>query len=111
MTNRDFYTAVAANEITDEVMAFAAAAIEKMDATNEKRCNTPSKAQIENQPLIDKILDEVLTTEPMTASDVAAALGVSTQKASALLRNLDGVVQSEVKLPKKGTVKAYALAD
>jgi len=111
MTNREFYTAVATNVINEEVMAFAAAAIEKMDATNEKRRNTPSKAQIENQPLIDKILDEVLTTEPMTASDVAAALGVSTQKASALLRNLDGVVQSEVKLPKKGTVKAYALAE
>ena len=76
MTNREFYTAIANGTVNDEVIAHAAAALEKLDATNEKRRNTPSKSQIENAPLIEKIVNEVLTSEPKTATDVAAVLEV-----------------------------------
>lgn len=114
MTNREFYEAIVNGTINDEVTAHAQSALEKMDATNEKRRNTPSKTAIENQPLIDTIVGGILTAEPKTASDVAAELGVSVQKASALLRAIvaDGkATVSDVKVAKKGTQKAYALAE
>lgn len=114
MTNREFYNAIVNGTINDEVTAFAQAALEKMDATNEKRRNTPSKTAIENQPLIDTIVTSILTHEVKTASDVATELGVSVQKASALLRQIvaDGKATVEdVKVAKKGTQKAYKLAE
>lgn len=114
MTNREFYNAIINANINDEITAYAQAAIEKMDATNEKRRNTPSKTQEANAPLYEQIVNTILTSEPKTASDVASELGVSVQKASALLRGLvaDGkAVSSDVKVAKKGTQKAYTLAE
>ena len=114
MTNREFYNAIVNGNVNDEVIAQAQAALDKMDAANEKRRNTPSKKAIENQPILETIVNEVLTSEPKTASDVAAEIEVSVQKASALLRALvaDGkAVATDVKVPKKGTQKAYTLAE
>ena len=112
MTKREFYVAVSNGEMTDELMAMAAAEIEKMDAANEKRKEKTSKKAEENQPLIDRIVNEILTSEPQTATDVAAVLEVSVQKASSLCRAAVAqgkAVQSDVKVPKKGNQKAYAL--
>ena len=115
MTNREFFIAVAASTtLSDELIDFANEAIAKMDAANEKRKNTPSKTAIANQPLLDRIVDEVLTVEPKTASDVAAVLEISTQKASSLLRHLvaEGkAIVSDVKVAGKGTQKAYQAPD
>ena len=111
MTNRDFLIAVSACEhCSDEVREHAKAAIAKMDATNEARKNKPSKKAAENAPILEQIFGEILTNEAQTASAVAEAAGVSVQKANALLRQLvaDGKAAVEdVKVPKKGTVKAY----
>ena len=63
---------------------------------------------------VDEIVNTILTSEPKTASDVAAELGVSAQKASALLRSIVANGQatvSDIKVPKKGTQKAYTLAE
>jgi DNA-binding transcriptional regulator GbsR (MarR family) len=46
----------------------------------------------------------------MTASDVAEKVEISVQKASALLRQIDGLNVSEIKVKGKGKVKGYALA-
>lgn len=113
MTNREFLTAIANGTMNDEIMDYAKAHIEKLDAANEKRRNTPSKKAVENQPLVDQIVNEILNDEAQTASDVAAILGVSTQKASALLRAAvaaGNAVSTEVKIPKKGVQKAYTRA-
>lgn len=110
MTKREFYTAIMNGEIDEQVKLFASEELEKMDAANEKRRNT-QKAQ-ENQPLLQQITDEILTEEPKTATDVAAVLGVSVQKASGLLRRLveDGkAVKVDVKIKGKGTQKGYTL--
>jgi predicted Rossmann fold nucleotide-binding protein DprA/Smf involved in DNA uptake len=112
MTNREFYTNIANGTITEDVIAHAAAQLVKMDEANEKRKNKPSKKATENAPILESITN-ALTTEPAVAADIAAAVGISTQKASALLRQLVAngtAAQSEVKVPKKGTVKAYSLA-
>lgn len=114
MTNREFYINIINGTLNDEVIAHATAALEKLDATNEKRRNTPSKTQEANAPLIETLVSEILTSEPKTASDIAPILGVSVQKASALLRQVvaDGkATVTDVKVAKKGTQKAYALAE
>ena len=108
MTNREFYNAVVANEISEEVIAHATNALAKLDERNAKRANTPSKTQIANEPII-KAISEVLTNEPMLASEIANAVGISTPKASALAKKVDGVQVTDVKVKGKGTQKGYYL--
>lgn len=110
MTNREFFNAVIANEITEDVIAHATSEIAKLDERNAKRASKPSKKSLENEPIKAKIL-EVLSTEPKVASEVAELVGISPQKASALLRQIEGLEVSEVKVPKKGKMKGYALAE
>lgn len=116
MTNREFFTNIANGTITETEKEFALSAIAKLDATNEKRKNKTSPKEAEKQAA-DAVVREqiagVLTADPQTASDIATAVGISTQKASAQLRKLvaDGVaVASDIKVPKKGTCKGYSLA-
>lgn len=112
MTKREFYEAIAKGEVTVEMQELAVEYIEKMDESNEKRKTKVTAKQIENEAVKDKIL-AVLTAEGQTASTVGAAVEISTQKASALLRQLvaDGkVVQGEAKVEKKGLQKVYTLA-
>lgn len=111
MTNREFLNAVSACEnCSEEVREYAKAAIAKLDATNEARKNKPSKKATENAPILEQIYGEILTNEAQTAAAVAEAAGISVQKANALLRQLvdaDKATVEDVKVPKKGTVKAY----
>ena len=112
MTNREFYTNIANGTITEAEKEFALAAIAKMDETNEKRKNKPSKTALENAPIIEA-LTNALTSDPQTAADLASVVGISTQKASSLLRQIvtAGVaVSTDIKVPKKGTCKGYSLA-
>ena len=115
MTNREFYTAVMAiqNAPTD-VVEFAEVAIVKMDEANakrkEKNAEKPSKKAEENAPLIEEAF-VVLGSETKTAANVAAAMGVSTPKATYLLKALVAqgrATVTDVKIPKKGVQKAYA---
>lgn len=112
MTKREFYTAIKNGKIDEQVKLFASDELEKMDAVNEKRRNTLTKKAKENEPLLKQITDEILTEEPKTATDVAAILNVSVQKASGLLRRLveDGkAAKVDVKIKGKGTQKGYVL--
>ena len=63
MTKREFLTAVSNGEMTDELKEFAAAEIEKMNNSAAARAAKPSKAQLENAPLVDRIVNEILGTE------------------------------------------------
>lgn len=113
MTKREFLTKVSTGEMNDEVMEFAAAEIAKMDAANDKRKEKTSKKAEENQPLVDRIVSEILGDEPVTATDVAGILEVSVQKASQLCRAAvaQGMASSQdVKIPKKGNMKGYTKA-
>ena len=112
MTKRDFYAKVIAAAIDAELTEFAKAEIEKLDKENAKRREKTAAKAAENQPLLDEIYNNILTEDPMSASDVAAMLdGVSVQKVSYLLRTLvaqEKVVQSELSVKGKGKVKGYA---
>ena len=109
MTQREFFTAVIASVDNDELKAFATDAIAKLDARNAKRASTPSKTQKENAPLIEKIAT-LLTSEPKLASELASEMGISTQKAGALAKKVEGVSVCDVKVKGKGTQKGYFFA-
>ena len=112
MTNREFYTAIISNPNVDQVYKdFAQGEIDKLDARNDKRKNTQTKAQKENEGIMTSILDH-LANGSAVASDIATAVGISTQKASALCKLLvDGgkVTVADIKVKNKGTVKQYTL--
>lgn len=118
MTSRDFFTAIASNEaVATDLREYATEQIAKLDAKNAKRTSKPSKTQLANEPIKAAILaylTEKGTAE--TAPNIAVALSteeapVTTQKVSALCRQLvadKAVEQTEVKVPKKGVLKAYS---
>ena len=110
MTNREFFTAIVNSELNDEMKAFATDAIAKLDARNAKRASTLSKAQKDNLPLIEKIAS-LLTSEPKLVSVLASEMGISTQKASALVKKVEGVSVCDVKVKGKGTQKGYYFAE
>ena len=116
MTNREFFTNIANGNITEAEKEFALAAIAKMDETNEKRKNKTSpkeKEKAAENAKFDELVLGVLTNEPQIEADIATALGVTGPKARASLKRLvetNVIIKSEVKVPKKGVVKAYALA-
>lgn len=109
MTRREFFEAVMAHEgIEVELHDFAADEIEKMNARNAKRSSTPSKRSLANEPIKEEIV-KVLTHDAQSASEIAEKVGISTQKSSSLLRQIDGLAVSELKV-KGRKVKGYALA-
>lgn len=122
MTNREFYTAITAENatITEDMIEHAKAQLAKLDATAEKRKGKVSKAEQEkrdaNEALARHIAIDILTSEAKTATDVAAVLTeetgeeVKVQKASYLCRlavKMELANETEVKIPKKGAQKAY----
>lgn len=108
MTNREFYNAVITANINKDMTDFAKESLKKLDERNAKRASKPSKTAVANEP-IKKLIIEKLTTTPKTASLIATEVGITTQKASALLRQIEGLVVVDIKVPKKGTQKGYAI--
>ena len=108
MTNREFFENVIATSEDEEMIAKAKALIEALDRRNAKRAERPSKTAIANEPIKAEIA-KVLTDEPTTASEIAAKVEISVQKASALLRQMD-VKVTDVKVKGKGKQKGYSLA-
>lgn len=120
MTKREFLNEVIAvidgtSEVNIlELKEFAKAEIVKLDERNASRSSKPTKAQIENEPIKEKILEVLSTGERMVASAIAERVEISTQKASALCRQLvesQKLKVEEVKIPKKGKQKAYSILE
>lgn len=120
MTKREFFVKVSEGEMTEEMKDFAVEQLTKMDAQLEARKGKVSeKEQAKrdaNEALARRVAAEVLGAEAKTATDVATELTemlgeeIKVQKASSLCRKaveLGLAVQTEVKIPKKGTQKAY----
>lgn len=113
MTQREFFAKVIATSTDAEIVAKAKELTENLDKKNAQRASKPSKTQIENEPIKVSILEFLEGGKVQTAPEIAVAVGVSTQKASALAKQLvesGKLVQSEIKVPKKGKMKAYSIA-
>lgn len=119
MTQREFYEAVIAANVNEELTAFATDGIAKLDKTNEARkVKTAEKAaakEAEKAPIRDAIL-AVITAEPKTASTLIEEAGVEIkpQAIPSLLKPLieDGVVaKADIKIKGKGTQRGYVLTE
>lgn len=117
MNAREFHNAILNADVAEELKAYSKAELEKLDARNAKRKNTPTKAQVANEP-IKTALYELVAAAPngLTASVAAEKMGegVSTQKASALLGQLataGKLTKSEVKVKGKGKQVLYTVAN
>lgn len=113
MTNREFFEAIVSANVSDELTVFAQEAIAKLDKRNASRSSKPSKTALANVPVKEAIVAFLQENGEAIASDIATACEISTQKASSLCRQLveEGQLTSqEVKVPKRGKVKAYRLA-
>lgn len=111
MTKREMYEVVAAGQINEEVIALAAEELEKLDKRNRKAAEKRAEKLKEDEPMLASIY-EMFTDEPLTATDIAAALEISVQKASSLARKLVTAEKAEsmdVKGP-KGKCKGYVRA-
>lgn len=109
MTTREFFENVITMVENEEMQEKAKSLIEALDRRNAKRAERPSKTAIANEPIKAEIA-KILTNEPMLASEIAQKIEISTQKASALLRQMN-VKVTDVKVKGKGTQKGYSLAE
>ena len=116
MTMRQYHEAVIAIPgAPADVVAKAKAEIAKLDATNAKRAEKQTAKAKENEPLKVAIYEYLLANGTKTSPEIALALTtaeneVSTSKVSSMCRQMvdDGrLTASEVKVPKKGKLKAY----
>lgn len=95
-----------------DIKEYAKSAIDKLNAKNEKRKTEGSKTAKENVAVKEDIM-KIFEENPQTvftAKNIADKMGISTQKSSALLRQLtDKIDVFEVKDEKKNKVKGYQL--
>jgi hypothetical protein len=117
MTNREFFVAIASNtNLTADLREHAQVQVDKMDASNAKNRGKESKTYKANLPLMAEVL-ELLADKPMLTSEVSIAMSteerpISTSKASALLRTLEGegkVTSVKVKVKGKGEQTQYTI--
>ena len=110
------------------MIAHATAQLAKLDATAEKRKGKVSAKEQEkrdaNEAMALYVVENFITTEAKTASDIAELINAdatlaaqldkpaTSQKATALMKIAmakELVSQIDIKIPKKGSVKAYTL--
>ena len=129
MTNREFYTAITAENatITEEMIAHATAQLAKLDATAEKRKGKVSAKEQEkrdaNEAMALYVVENFISAEAKTASDIAELINADATLAAQLEKpatpqkgttigllcvKLGLATQTDVKIPKKGAQKAYA---
>ena len=112
MTNREFYNAIVSANINADLTAHALAEIGKLDKKNAKRKATEGEIKADNKPIAEAIIT-ALANGSMISSDLAKAIGQSTQKTNGVageMVKLGMLTKSKVKVKNKGEVTAYALA-
>ena len=114
ITSREVLTLIVNGVSNETTIGWATEMLAKMDEKNSKRKNTKSKEQIANEGVMDNIVAYIKTNGSQVASALGTALGISTQKASALCKILvDGgeLTVADKKVKGKGSVKEYSLAN
>jgi hypothetical protein len=110
MTMKELLTAtVEGAVVTAEMQEKAQAELVKMAAEAERRAQKAAeKRTSEDAPLLEKAQALLSDHVVRTAKDIGVALDVSTPKATALMRKLEGVKVTEVTVDKR-IVKGYSL--
>lgn len=115
MTEREFYEAVIAANLSDEMNGKARERLAALDARNEKRKNTESKEKREaaaRRGLVLGFLQENTEDAPFTRDVIANATGLKpsevTSACTALVKSGEAV-RTEVKIDKAKRV-VYSLA-
>ena len=114
MTNREFFTAIINANLSDEMTAHAQTLLTALDTRNEKRRNTKTKEQIENEAHKANIVATIADRKEVTSATIASELGLTPQKVSALCRQLveeGALTATEVKVKGKGKVKGYSVVE
>ena len=116
MKEREYLNAILAIEgITEVLTNETNARLAKLDEKNEKRKNTQTKTQKENEGVKTAILANLADGNgKAVASALGTALGITTQKASALCKLLvdEGkLTVAEIKVKGGGKVKEYTLVE
>ena len=114
ITMRQFFEAVVNGNITPSMVDKAKAEIAKLDATNAKRAEKAKEKSKEYEPIKSAIAEFLKANGTKTTSEIAIAIEQSVPKASAMCRQMvdEGrLTSSEVKVPKKGTQKAYSVVE
>lgn len=114
ITSREVLTLIVNGVSNETTIGWATEMLAKMDEKNSKRKNTKSKEQIANEGVMDNIVAYIKTNGSQVASALGTALGISTQKASALCKILvEGgeLTVADKKVKGKGSVKEYSLAN
>lgn len=111
MTKREFYaTIVEGAVITAEQADYALDLIEKLDDRNSKRAtNVKAKNEEVNAPLRAKISEILADGEVKTASELAKLCDCTTQKVSGVIKAMDNLTVTEVKLKGGRKVKGYSI--
>lgn len=119
MTLREFYEAIAAQEVvTDEMVAIALKKLEQLDKKNEyarnhKKSGNSKKAK-ENAEVKARIAELMADGTARKAKEIAEALDLTQQKVSALARQMveEGTLMAEEEKVKGGRlVKVYTRVD
>ena len=112
MTQRELMNAIINHEpITEEMVETAKGIIEHMNKANEsKKSKTSEKRAAEIAPIIEKI-NTFLNgkEEPILASEIAKYCKVSVPKITPILKGMENIEVSEVKVKGKGIRKAYKI--
>jgi len=95
MTKTEMFTAIRANLIDEEQIAFIDHEIELLAKRNANRSSKPTKAQLERQAQYDALVEWLADNSGATCGEVAEFLGVTLHSATGLL----------TQLRKAGTVK------
>lgn len=112
MTKREFMEKVIAVVEDSTLKEFAENEIAKLDKANANRSAKRAERKKENEPIKDAI-KEAIGEGTLMASEIGEKVGHSTQKVTALCRQLveDGTLKVEdIKVTGKGKRKAYSLA-
>lgn len=105
MTKRDYFNAIrelVANR--PDLVAFIDHEVELLSKKNATRSTKPTKAQVENANLAEKVVETLVSGKPYTVSEiqkeVAELSDLSNQRATAIVRSLvraGSLTRNEVK--------------
>ena len=111
MTKREMFVAIVNSQITDEVIEKAKEEIILLDKANERKKSKTSSSKAEiNEPIKARIVEFLKGREWTLGSVIAEGCEISTNKAVALVKQIEDIEVTDVKVPKVGTRKAYRLA-